>query len=186
MFPQMTRESVEIYGAGKTWAAPVLRDIRDNLGLFINSSWIDAQQVLKSPDDEFPPEVHENEDYKRDIWAACRENCLSADMGLMICDPADGNMHSGSLVEFGHITAFGKPVYIVGTCASVEPAGNSDRAWKSQPWVFHRPDMSPREGAEWAISHYLANFGGQWLANRGLATENEIADLTARGFIAKD
>lgn len=185
MFPQMTRENVEIYGAGKTWAAPTLRMIRDDLGLNINSRWIDAQQVLQSPDDTFPAEVHENEEYKRYIWNKCREDCLAADMGFMVCDPADGEKHSGSLVELGHITAFGKPVYIVGTCASVEPTGHSDRAWKSQPWVYWRPELSPVEGAEWAIRHYLANYGAQWLANRGLATAKEIMDLSARGFIAK-
>lgn len=177
------KPSVRIYGAGKTWSAPIHRNLRDVHGFHVISRWIDAQQVLKSPDDEFPPEVHANEAGKRDIWAICREDCLAADMGLLVCDPADENMHSGSLVELGHITAFGKPVYIIGTCASVEPAGNSDRAWKSQPCVYYWPDMNPVEGAEAALDHYLANYTSQFIANRGFATSREIEILRSEGFI---
>jgi nucleoside 2-deoxyribosyltransferase len=170
----INKENVKIYSAGKTWVAPVFQDLRDNHGFNIIARWIDVQKVLKGPDDTFAAETHDDEDYKRFIWdEGCKQDCLSADMGLMFTSEQDGNMQSGALVECGHVTAFGKPWYIIGTCESVEPVGNSDRAWRSQSCVYWRPDISdPVEGANWAINHYLKNYAHQWLHNRavGIAT----------------
>ena len=157
------KEDISIYGAGKTWAASTLREMRDVHGFNINSRWIDIQDVLQSPTDEFPTEIHADEDYKREIWDnGCKADCLSADMMVLVCSPADGEKHSGSLVELGHVTAFGKPAYIVGTCASVEPVGHSDRAWRSQANVFWWPDLEPLGGFSKAISHYQTFFAEQW------------------------
>lgn len=163
-------EQIKIYTAGKTWTAPEFQKLRDDHGFKVNARWIDFQKVLKGPEDTFAEETHNDEDYKRAIWDdGCKQDCLDCDMGLMFVTPADKNMHSGSLVELGHITAFGKPVYIAGTCESVEPVGNSDRAWRSQSCVYWRPDITDIvEAGEWAVEHYNANYAHQWMTNRAV------------------
>ena len=93
---------------------------------------------------------------------------------IMACHPDDGNNHSGSLVELGHVTGAGKPAYILGTCQSVEPIGNSDRAWKSQAIVHHWPEYDPSdpaqmlEGFKRVISHYRKHYSEQWQERNGL------------------
>jgi len=166
----LTKADIRIYGAGKTWAATELREMRDKYGFNINSRWIDVQNVLTSPDDEFPAEIHENEDYKREIWDnGCKQDCISCDMMVLLAHPHDGEKHSGSLVELGHVTVLGKPAYIIGTCASIEPAGHSDRAWKSQANVFWEPNPTDTvSGFAWAVSHYIVNFADQWARNRAI------------------
>ena len=155
---------VSIYSAGKTWMAADFRKLRDRHGFNINARWIDIQQALTGPDDIFPDEVHADEEYKREIWDnGCKVDCLNADMGILVARPEDKNMHSGSLVELGHITAFNKPMYILGTCESFEPAGNSDRAWKSQECVHFWPEETDAiKGFYKAVGHYQMHYAEQW------------------------
>ena len=167
----LTTNQITIYSAGKTWAAPMLKIMRDTFGYNIVARWIDAEQVLATPDSVHPESVHSDENFKRFIWNSCREDCLIADMGILLCNPVDGEKHSGSLVETGHITAFGKPVYILGTCASVEPVGHSDRAWKSQENIYRWPEYVGdasiiAEGFERATNHYIKNYSDQWKYRR--------------------
>lgn len=159
----MQTADIKIYAAGKTWAGFGFREMVKK-GYNIIARWINVQDILTGPDDEFSEEIHNNEDYKREIWDnGCKVDCLDADMMLLYASPEDGNNHSGSLVELGHVSAFGKPVYIIGTCQSFEPIGNSDRAWKSQRHVYHWPNISDMaEGFEKAVAHYKANYNKQW------------------------
>lgn len=167
---RIKQENIKIYGAGKTWAADALKDLRAQ-GFNIISRWIDAEVCLKHPGDIHKAETHANEGYKRQIWEfGCKQDCITCDFMYMITTPEDKNMHSGALVEIGHVTMLNKPVYIIGTCESVEPVGNSDRAWKSQSMVYHWPDITnPKEGIEKAILHYRRNYRAQWI-NRNMPT----------------
>lgn len=154
---------ISIYTAGKTWSAEKFRELRDVHGFNINASWIDVQDVLTSPDDEFPEEILHDEEYKREIWDnGCKVDCLNADMALVAATPEDGEKHSGSLVELGHVSLY-KPVFIHGTCRSFEPVGHSDRAWKAQANVHTIPaHLSLVEGTHWAVRHYQENYSELW------------------------
>jgi len=165
---RLTRDRIKIYGAGKTWASPRLRELR-NHGFHLVSRWIDAPQCLTSPDDNHSPETHENESLKGYLWNLCKEDTKRCDLMLWLCSPEDGEMQSGALVELGHVTMLDKPVYIIGTCASVEPVGHSDRAWKSQPNVYHWPHIKDAlEGAKLAIAHYQKNYRDFWFERHGM------------------
>jgi len=165
-----------IYTAGKTWSAELFKDMR-RIGYNINARWIDIQDTLSSPNDEFNPEIHANEGYKQDIWDnGCKVDCVNCDLGIIFANKHDKNMHSGSLVELGHITAsylysgINKPVYIIGSCESFEPAGNSDRAWRSQKDVFYWPNVSLVKGFQSAIAHYIANYTSDYHNARAIST----------------
>lgn len=172
-------DQIEIYGAGKTWAAAELKRMRDEEGFNINSSWIDLEQVLTSPTDEHPKEIHENKDFLREIWDnGCLKDCTSSDMMVLLTTPADGEKHSGSIVELGIITGQNKPVYIIGTCASFEPVGHSDRAWKQQKLVTHWPEITdPLEGFTKAVNHYRRNYRNQWLGRHSLRHDMSAREL---------
>lgn len=160
------KEDILIYTAGKTWQAFGFRKLVE-LGYNINARWIKLGQVLKDENDSHPDHVHKDEAYKNWIWDhGCKLDCLAADMGLLYCEPRDGEKLSGALVEIGHVTAFDKPFYIVGTCASIEPIGHSDRAFLAQNCVHKLPGLSLEEGAEAAIKHYQENYSDQWNARR--------------------
>ncbi len=153
-----------IYSAGKTWAAAEFRVMREK-GFNIQARWIDLPECLDSPNDEFSPEIHADVAALQDTWDnGCKIDCVMSDLGILFATEVDKGMHSGSLVELGHITAselytgIRKPVYIIGSCESFEPVKNSDRAWKAQKLVFHYPDLSLIQGFQTAIAHYIANF----------------------------
>ncbi len=149
----------KIYAAGKTWMALPFRIMRNDYGYNIIGRWIDVQDVLVDENDAFSPEIHANEKYKRAIWDdGCKVDCRACDLMILFTEPRDGNMLSGALVELGHVTAWGKPVYIIGTSESVEPVDNSDRAWKSQALVKHWPELDIYQGFHRAVNHYLANY----------------------------
>lgn len=166
----------EIYTAGKTWAAHWFRPLKDQFNII--ARWIDVQDVLKDESDIIPDEIHADEEYKRRIWdEGCKVDCTVCDMMILACHPDDGNTHSGSLVELGHVTANNRPVYILGTCESVEPSDNSDRAWRSQACVHWFPEYNvknPAElrlGFEHCVAHYRKNYVGQYLARRVIRKE---------------
>jgi len=157
-----------IYGAGKTWMAPRLQWVRDELKYNINSRWIDIQDTLATFDSVFPDEIHNDEDYKRRIWdEGCLQDCTTCDYMVLLAHPRDGEKHSGSLVELGIVTGQGKPVYIIGTAASFEPQGHSDRAWRSQSLVTWLPHLDPMSdydlayGFAAAKQHYAEHYDTQ-------------------------
>lgn len=171
-----TKPEIVIYAAGKTWMAPEFRKMR-NHGFNVNSSWIDIEHVLSDPNDTYAPEIHENTEFLGEIWDnGCKQDCNSADLMILACAPVDGNLQSGALVELGHVTGepHNKPCYIIGTCASVEPAGDSDRAWKYQSNVYYWPEYFDVEnykldcagGFSAAVRHYRANYAPQWNQRR--------------------
>ena len=148
-----------IYGAGKTWMASRLKLMRDKYNFNINSRWIDVQQVLSGFDDEHPPEIHQDGQYKRTIWDnGCLQDCQSCNYMVLLAHPKDEDKHSGSLVELGIVTGLGKPVFILGTCASFEPIGHSDRAWRSQSLVTWMPEINVMDDIE-----LLAGFRAAYL-----------------------
>jgi len=169
-----TKPEVVIYAAGKTWMAPDFRKMRKS-GFNINSSWIDIEHILSDPNDTYAPEVHEDTELLGEIWdKGCKQDCHNSDLMVLACRPIDGNLLSGALVELGHVTGepYNKPCYIIGTCASVEPAGDSDRAWKFQSNVYYWPEFFENGvldcygGFSDAIRHYRANYSGQWNTRR--------------------
>ena len=156
---------ITIYSAGKTWAAAGFREMRDVYNFNIIARWIDGMEsVLTSPDAIANPFTLHDEDYKREIWDnGCKLDCMAADMMVLHCAPIDGNLHSGSLVELGHVTSNNRPCYIIGTCESMEPVNNSNRAWRSQKVVYYWPELTEmKDGFLRAISHYQQNFASQW------------------------
>ena len=161
----MKRNDIVIYGAGKTWAAPVLRAMK-KFGFNINSSWIDAGDLPETPTENFSAFKSSNKAYKRDIWDnGCKPDAVSADAMIMLCFPEDGESHSGSLVELGHVSGQGKPVYVLGTCESVEPVGHSNRAFMCQQNVHHFPEFTREnflDGFKKVIRHYQRNYVSQW------------------------
>ncbi len=174
----LTKNEISIYSAGKTWAAHGFKEMRDVHGFNINARWIDLEQVLASPNDTFSDDQLADVDLTAGLWdASCKIDACAADMGLLFCTEADGNLHSGSLVELGHMTASSyytnirKPVYIIGTCESVRPVGNSDRAWKFQNDVHHWPNvMDLHQGFELACYHYAKHYENDWKISRRMNT----------------
>lgn len=161
------------YTAGKTWQASKFLSLLSK-GYNINARWIKHPKVLKSPTDEHDPETHKDENLKRNIWETCKEDCLNADAGFLYTEPVDGNTLSGALVELGHITGFNKPFYICGTSESIEPVGNSDRAWKSQKCVHILPHINIFEAMTAACEHYRDIYSWQWnmRRNNGVIVHN--------------
>ncbi len=163
----MKTKDIKIYTAGKTWAAHWFRALKSDFN--INANWIDFDDVLANRDDTFSEEMHADEIYKQKIWDdGCKVDCMSCDMMILACHPDDGESHSGSLVELGHVTSNNRPAYILGTCSSIEAIGHSDRAWRSQKCVFWFPKINPedpeelRAGFDLAVSHYKATYRPQW------------------------
>ena len=148
----------KIYTAGKTWAAHWFRPLKDHFD--INARWIDIQDVLEDENDTVPDEVHADEELSGAFGTKQQVDCMTCDMMILACHRDDGNTHSGSLVELGHVTSNNRPVYIIGTCESVEPVGNSDRAWRSQACVHWFPSYNVKNPAalklavERCVAHY--------------------------------
>lgn len=164
----LSRSEIVIYTAGKTWAAEGFRKMRDEHGYNVNAHWIDISNTLSSPQDSFD---YENQDfsYLEKMWDhGCKMDCCMCDMGIVYATEADGNMHSGSLVEIGHITAsfpylgIQKPIYLIGSCQSFEKMGNSDRGFMHQR-VFHKlPTNDIEKGFAQATEHYRQHYTEDW------------------------
>ncbi len=163
------KQDILIYTMGKTWAGHAFKELPP-LGFNVCARWINVPDILDNPQDTFSAEIHANEEYKRKIWdEGCKVDCNAADMGILYTQVHDRNMLSGALVELGHITADNRPVYIIGSSASTEPAGDSDRAWKSQSCVYYWPHIADLKfGAQKAVEHYIAHYSEQWRERRFL------------------
>ena len=155
----------KIYGAGKTWMAPRLKMLRDNHGFNMISRWIDHPQTLKSFDDEHAPEVHEDKATLGNIWdGGCLLDTTSCDYMALLAHPRDEEKHSGSLVELGIVTGQGKPVYVIGSCASFEGTGHSDRAFMAQTLIHWQPKVDVMDDLQLLIAmraaqlHYFQNY----------------------------
>lgn len=176
----LKRNQIEIYSAGKTWAAAGFKDMRDNYGFNINARWIDLPETLDSPDAEFD---YENTDfsYLEKMWDhGCKIDACFADAMVLYARPEDGEKHSGSLVELGHITSsyaytgIQKPVYLVGTCKSFEKVGHSDRGFKHQR-VFHTINtQSMLDGFHQATLHYAEHYYNDWINWRVFLRKNKF------------
>lgn len=169
----METNEILIYTAGKTWAGHGFKEMAE-LGYNLTARWIRHQQILADASDSFSDEVLHNEEEKRKIWdEGCKIDCGACDMGILYGREEDGNLHSGSLVELGHITAsqmytgIRKPVYVIGDCESFRPVGNSDRAWKSQAIVHCFPKIrSMAHGFQLATEHYRDTYTHDWHKSR--------------------
>lgn len=178
--PFPNKEDINIYGAGKTWAAPKLRDLRDNHGFKIISRWIDIQHVLQSPDDVFDYEEIKNHDLGT-LWdKGCKMDATFCDLNLTLAQPEDEEKHSGSLVEMGHTSAcfsyiqIQKPVYLVGTAKSFEQVGHSDRAFKFQRCFHHFDTSDYIDGANAVIEHYQKHYAMDWIKWRKYLLKNSL------------
>jgi hypothetical protein len=179
MFPE--KKDILIYGAGKTWAAKKLVDLRDNHGFNIISRWIDLDEVLSDPTAEFD---YENTDFSylnEGLWdKGCKIDATMCDLNMTMAQPEDGEKHSGSLVEMGHTSAcyayiqVQKPVYLVGTCKSFEQVGHSDRAFKFQKCFHHFDTDDYIDGANAVIEHYQKNYARDWVLWRAYLKKNKM------------
>lgn len=175
----LKQNEIVIYTAGKTWSAEKFKLMRDRFGYNINAHWIDIKAVLSSPEDTHD---YENTDfnYLEKMWDhGCKMDACTADMAIIYASKEDRNMHSGSLVEIGHMTAsyallqIQKPVYLIGSCESFEKVGNSDRGWTHQR-VFNKIGTDDLvEGFAKATNHYIENYFADWIKWRVYLSANE-------------
>jgi hypothetical protein len=92
---------VTIYIASKTKHAARWRDLRDNHGIRIISTWIDEAGPGESPN-------------RPDLARRCIAEASRADKFVLYCEP--GEVLKGALVEMGAALATGKYVFTVGEC----------------------------------------------------------------------
>lgn len=69
------------------------------------------------------------------LWIACAREAAAADGLILYLEP--GETRKGALIEAGAALGAGKPVFQVGTCASVEAGEGSDASFTSHP-RWHR------------------------------------------------
>jgi nucleoside 2-deoxyribosyltransferase len=89
-----------VYVASKTECAPMWRLLRE-YGARINSTWIDEAEVGQTAD-------------ASELWERVIREVSQCDRVVVYARHRD-NL-TGALVEVGAALAFGKPVYLLGTC----------------------------------------------------------------------
>lgn len=154
----MTRlqsNQILIYSAGKTWHAPLFREMRDNLGYNIVATWIDFGC---SVNDLLP-------EHRFSLWNNILLDMRKADVSIMYCQDM-AEEQSGAIAEIGAMIIQGKPVYCIGTCVSLEPIPTSDRAF-TQSDLFHFTEANTiRAGYREALAHYKRHYYLDWQRTR--------------------
>lgn len=116
---------MQFYTAGKTWMAHKFKHLRDNLGLPIQSRWIDLDN-----DSDFVLNC------KGDLWQLCLEDVTQSDFLLLYSEDFEEEQR-GALVEIGMAYGANKPVYAIGRCKSISPNAISDVAFTHHPlWTW--------------------------------------------------
>ena len=113
----MKTKNFKVYTAGKVWHQDKFKDLRDNKNYNVKARWID----LKDEDD-----IVQN--HKDELWKLCYEDVRDCDFVLLYCEDQNEEQR-GALVELGMAYGFGKPVYAVGTCKTIQPNKISDVAF---------------------------------------------------------
>jgi nucleoside 2-deoxyribosyltransferase len=161
----LEKEDVIIYFAGKTWHADKFRIMHEK-GYNTNASWVYLPGKLTSREDFHPPIQTMTREQKEEIWHHCLYESSHCDIVVLYCEPEDGDMLSGAISEAGSAMAHGKQVYQIGSCSSVEPNKNSDKAFTYCSFWHVVPETDLEKGLEWIFNHYNNNYVGNWQKTR--------------------
>jgi len=104
------------YTAGKVWHQTKFQNLRDTLGFPVKARWIDLTDDC---------DIVQN--HKDKLWTLCFEDVRDSDFVLLYCEDMNEEQR-GALVELGMAYGFGKSVYAVGTCKTIQPNKISDVA----------------------------------------------------------
>ena len=134
---------MKVYTAGKIWHAPKFQYLRDVLGYDVNARWIDLDDnnwIVRK---------------RRDIlWQICYEDVRDCDFVLLYCEDMSEEQR-GALAEIGMAYAFGKPVYAVGTCKTIQPNKISDVAFTHFEGFHWLPESDLLKGFRMAEKMHL-------------------------------
>lgn len=143
----LTNGQISIYSAGKTWHAPLFKEMRDQLGYNIVASWIDFNCAIHHLPDE----------HKHSLWHHIINDVRNSDLIIVYCGD-EKEEQGGAMLEVGKYLVLGKPVYCIGTCASFEPVNHSDRAFTHcKHWHFTKA-TTIRAGYREALAHYKRHY----------------------------
>ena len=134
---------MKVYTAGKIWHAPKFQYLRDVLGYDVNARWIDLE------DNNWI--VRKRKDI---LWQICYEDVRDCDFVLLYCEDMSEEQR-GALVEIGMAYAFGKPVYAVGTCKTIQPNKISDVAFTHFEGFHWLPESDLLKGFRMAEKMHL-------------------------------
>ena len=127
------------YTAGKVWHQTKFQNLRDNLGFAVKARWIDLTDDC---------DIVQN--HKDQLWTLCFEDVRDSDFVLLYCEDMNEEQR-GALVELGMAYGFGKSVYAVGTCKTIQPNKISDVAFTHYPKFHWLPTSDLVEGARMAL-----------------------------------
>ena len=134
---------MKVYTAGKIWHAPKFQYLRDVLGYDVNARWIDL--------DDNNWIVRKRKDI---LWQICYEDVRDCDFVLLYCEDMSEEQR-GALVEIGMAYAFGKPVYAVGTCKTIQPNKISEVAFTHFEGFHWLPESDLLKGFRMAEKMHL-------------------------------
>ena len=134
---------MKVYTAGKIWHAPKFQYLRDVLGYDVNARWIDLEDSNWI--------VRKRKDI---LWQICYEDVRDCDFVLLYCEDMSEEQR-GALVEIGMAYAFGKPVYAVGTCKTIQPNKISDVAFTHFEGFHWLPERDLLKGFRMAEKMHL-------------------------------
>ena len=134
---------MKVYTAGKIWHAPKFQYLRDVLGYDVNARWIDLEDSNWI--------VRKRKDI---LWQICFEDVRDCDFVLLYCEDMSEEQR-GALVEIGMAYAFGKPVYAVGTCKTIQPNKISDVAFTHFEGLHWLPESDLLKGFRMAEKMHL-------------------------------
>tara|TARA_Y100000356_G_C11119942_1_gene214199 strand:- start:194 stop:628 length:435 start_codon:yes stop_codon:yes gene_type:complete len=134
---------MKVYTAGKIWHAPKFQYLRDVLGYDVNARWIDLEDSNWI--------VRKRKDI---LWQICYEDVRDCDFVLLYCEDMSEEQR-GALVEIGMAYAFGKPVYAVGTCKTIQPNKISDVAFTHFEGFHWLPETDLLKGFRMAEKMHL-------------------------------
>ena len=134
---------MKVYTAGKIWHAPKFQYLRDVLGYDVNARWIDLEDSNWI--------VRKRKDL---LWQICYEDVRDCDFVLLYCEDMSEEQR-GALVEIGMAYAFGKPVYAVGCCKTIQPNKISDVAFTHFEGFHWLPETDLLKGFRMAEKMHL-------------------------------
>ena len=134
---------MKVYTAGKIWHSQKFQYLRDVLGYDVNARWIDLEDSNWI--------VRKRKDI---LWQICYEDVRDCDFVLLYCEDISEEQR-GALVEIGMAYAFGKPVYAVGTCKTIQPNKISDVAFTHFEGFHWLPESDLLKGFRMAEKMHL-------------------------------
>lgn len=149
------------YTAGKVWHNTKFQNLRDNLGFAVKARWIDLDN-----DSDFV------QNRKDELWTLCFEDVRDCDFVLLYCEDFDEEQR-GALVELGMAFGFGKSVYAVGTCKTIQPNAISDVAFTHFPKFHWLPTTDLVEGAKMALR--IEAKKQEWIAEIETTMKKDVA-----------